>query len=119
MLPIPKPSPSSLSSSTPGTRYPLSHFLSYHCYSPKHFAYIAHVSHDVEPRTYVDAGSHPQWQVAMQSELQALGKNHTWTLTTLPHSKSPIGYKWVYKIKRRSDRTIELYKDHLVAKGYT
>ena len=55
----------------------------------------------------------------MQSELHALAENCTWTPTSLPLGKTHIGYKWVYKVKYRSDRTIECYKARLVAKGYT
>ncbi|KAL6323616.1 hypothetical protein AAG906_039210 [Vitis piasezkii] len=38
---------------------------------------------------------------AMRSELQALQANGTWTLTSLPTGKTPIGCRWVYKIKHR------------------
>uniref|UniRef100_A0A2N9FMT7 Reverse transcriptase Ty1/copia-type domain-containing protein n=1 Tax=Fagus sylvatica TaxID=28930 RepID=A0A2N9FMT7_FAGSY len=43
----------------------------------------------------------------------------TWDLVGLPASKSTISYKWVYKIKTRSDVTVDLYKAHLVAKRFT
>lgn len=33
--------------------------------------------------------------------------------------KIAIGCKWVYKVKRKSDGTIERHKARLVAKGYT
>uniref|UniRef100_A0A2N9GM47 Reverse transcriptase Ty1/copia-type domain-containing protein n=1 Tax=Fagus sylvatica TaxID=28930 RepID=A0A2N9GM47_FAGSY len=54
----------------------------------------------------------------MTEELQALEKTHTWDLVDLPHGKSAIGCKWVYKIKTKSDGCLERYKARLVAKGY-
>jgi hypothetical protein len=47
-----------------------------------------------------------------------LEKTHTWDLVDLPHGKSAIGCKWLYKIKTKFDGTIEWYKARLVAKGY-
>uniref|UniRef100_A0A2N9EMK3 Reverse transcriptase Ty1/copia-type domain-containing protein n=1 Tax=Fagus sylvatica TaxID=28930 RepID=A0A2N9EMK3_FAGSY len=54
----------------------------------------------------------------MIEELQVLEKTHTWHLVDLPRGKFAIGCKWVYKIKTKSDDTIEWYKARLVAKGY-
>ena len=45
-------------------------------------------------------------------------KTHTWDLVDLPPDKSIISCKWVYKIKTKSDGSIERYKAHLVAKRY-
>ena len=36
-----------------------------------------------------------------------------------PPGKLVVGCKWIYKIKTRSDRSIEWYKARLVAKGFT
>lgn len=55
----------------------------------------------------------------MGSEIQALEANKTWSLIPLPLRKYPIGCRWVYKIKHKSDGSIERYKACLVAKGYT
>lgn len=35
-----------------------------------------------------------------------------------PKGKNIIGCKWVYKVKRKADGTIDRYKARLVAKGY-
>ena len=55
----------------------------------------------------------------MKEELNALSKNHTWDLVTLPPGKSMVGCKWIYKIKTRSDGSIECYKARVVAKSFT
>ena len=54
----------------------------------------------------------------MTAEITALETNQTWSLTSLPPGKTPIGCKWVYKVKLRSNGTLERYKTRLVAKGY-
>ena len=55
----------------------------------------------------------------MKAEIKALEVNDTWVLIDLPSDKHPIGCKWVYKVKYKSDGIIEMYKLRLVAKGYT
>jgi histone deacetylase 1/2 len=54
----------------------------------------------------------------MDAEFQALLKNKTWHLVPPPRHKNIIGAKWVFKIKRKADGTIDRYKARLVAKGY-
>ena len=55
----------------------------------------------------------------MKEELDALTKNHTWDLVTLPPKQSVVGCKWIYKIKTCSDGSIKRYKTRLVVKGFT
>ncbi|PKI49669.1 hypothetical protein CRG98_029914 [Punica granatum] len=55
----------------------------------------------------------------MAEEIKALEANGTWTIECLPPRKRPIDSRWVYKIKRRADGSIERYKAQLVAKGFT
>jgi len=68
---------------------------------------------------YSQAASVPAWQDAMRKEFDALDANHTWDIVHLPPGKKPIGCKWVYKIKYKSDGTIERYKARLVIRGDT
>ena len=90
---------------------PLGHLHDYHCFSTI-------LSHH-EPNSFREASSNPLWQQAMTAELEVLAQTHTWDLVDLPPGKQPIGCKWVYKIKTRSDGFIERYKARLVAKGFT
>ena len=55
----------------------------------------------------------------MDTEMEALQKNKTWELVSLPIGKKPVGCKWVYIIKYRVDGSIERYKARLVAKDFT
>ncbi|KAB2618720.1 transcriptional corepressor LEUNIG-like [Pyrus ussuriensis x Pyrus communis] len=55
----------------------------------------------------------------MDTELQALEANQTWSMVSLPLGQRSIGCKWVFKIKYKSDGTIDRYKARLVAKGFT
>lgn len=51
--------------------------------------------------------------------MEALEKNNTWELISLPNGKKHVGCKWVYPIKYKADGSIETYKERLVAKGFT
>jgi hypothetical protein len=44
-------------------------------------------------------------------------ENKTWHLVPPPKGKNIIVYKWVYKIKKMVDGTVDRYKACLVSKG--
>ena len=71
-----------------------------------------------EPENLQVALADANWKNAMDDEYKALIANKTWHL--LPHSqgKNIIDCKWVYRIKRKADGTIDRYKARLVAKGF-
>lgn len=53
----------------------------------------------------------------MVAQIDALKSNNAWVLIELPAGKQPIGCKWVYKCKLKSDGTLERYKGVWLQKG--
>nr|KYP66984.1 Retrovirus-related Pol polyprotein from transposon TNT 1-94 [Cajanus cajan] len=73
---------------------------------------------DIEPSSYEEASRDSRWQDAMQKEVDALNANGTWEFVDASSDVVPIENKWVFKIKRHANGTIERFKARLVAKGY-
>jgi histone deacetylase 1/2 len=71
-----------------------------------------------EPRHFKAAMSIPHWRTAMEQEYQALLKNETWRLVPPKTGVNIIDSKWVFKVKKHADGSIERYKARLVAKGF-
>ncbi|XP_057761137.1 uncharacterized mitochondrial protein AtMg00820-like [Arachis stenosperma] len=55
----------------------------------------------------------------MKDELDALELNKTWRLVDCPAGVKPVGCKWVYRIKRKPDGSIDRYKARIMAKEFT
>ena len=71
-----------------------------------------------EPNTLEEALGDAHWRKAMHDEIVAPRKNKTWHLVPPQQGKNLIDCKWVFRIKRKSDGTIDRYKARLVAKGF-
>ena len=72
----------------------------------------------LEPTCVTQAVSHPEWREAMSSELTALMRHGTWDLIPPPINCHPVGCKWVFRVKRKVDGSVDKFKARLVAKGY-
>jgi transposase InsO family protein len=75
-----------------------------------------------DPKTLAQARSRsdwPQWQQAMDREIKALEDAGTWITVPRPPGKNIVSSKWVFRIKRKADGTIEKHKARLVARGFT
>lgn len=55
----------------------------------------------------------------MVEEIDSLIKNNTWSLEFLPEGRKAVKNKWVFRVKVKSNGTIERFKARLVAKGFT
>lgn len=101
------------------TKHPIQNKLSYKKFTQKYQQCVKKAENEHEPANYNEAIAHKEWKEAMSEELNALNKNKTWDLVQLPQNRRPIGSKWVYKIKYKSDGMVERYKARLVARGFS
>ena len=62
------------------------------------------------PTTFLQASKNPNWMAAMKDEFQALQATKTWDLFPFNLDYNLVGCKWVFKIKHKSDCSIERYK---------
>ncbi|KAL4283202.1 hypothetical protein GQ457_16G007940 [Hibiscus cannabinus] len=99
--------------------YPTEDHISTSQLSSDYTVFVANLSSSYEPVFYHQAVKYPEWRDAMTEELQAMESHHTWSVVSLPPGKQAIDCKWVYRIKRKADGSIDRYKARLVAKGFT
>ncbi|KAG2922339.1 hypothetical protein PC117_g16009 [Phytophthora cactorum] len=74
-----------------------------------------------EPSTFQEAVNGPDqvhWRKAIRAELKSMRLRGVFRAAKLPNGQRAIGTKWVFKIKRKADGSIEKYKARLVAKGF-
>jgi len=72
----------------------------------------------LEPTSVTQALTDPQWRAAMSFELTALIRHDTWHLVPPLTGCNIIGCKWVFRVKRLADGSIDRFKARLVAKGF-
>ncbi|KAL8127784.1 hypothetical protein AgCh_014637 [Apium graveolens] len=78
---------------------------------------IHHIPQPLEPTSVTQALKDPKWRLAMSSEFDALIHNGTWDLVPYTN-QNVISCKWIFRIKRNPDGSVNKYKARLVAKGF-
>jgi Reverse transcriptase (RNA-dependent DNA polymerase) len=99
--------------------YNIAQFISYSNISPVYGAFIASLDIISIPKCWQVTKDDPKWKSAMLEELEALDKNKTWELVSLPPGKKAVGCKWVFTVKQNPEGRVERYNARLVAKGYS
>jgi hypothetical protein len=75
----------------------------------------------MEPRTYAEAIACEQkheWEAAIKDELKSLIDNKTWDIVPRPPHSKVLDGRWVFKVKRNSDGSLDRFKARLVIRGY-
>ena len=74
-----------------------------------------------EPTNYQEAQKSedfPDWQHAVESEMNSIHANGTWDLVELPNNRKALPCRWVYRLKLTTDFRRPKYKARIVAKGF-
>ncbi|KAK4397738.1 hypothetical protein Sango_1249300 [Sesamum angolense] len=101
------------------TAHPLANSISYDHHSPSFHTFVASLSSTFVLRTYHEVVLHSKWKLAMVNEMPALISCNTWQLLSTPADANVVLCWWVFTLKYRADGSIDWYKVHLVAKGFT
>ena len=88
------------------------------------YALQSKLQHSVpsEPVHWKDIAGRPDaelWHAATMEEFSALLENGTFEPVKLPADRRAIGCRWVFKLKRKPDGSIDRYKARLVGKGFS
>ena len=86
-----------------------------------HYAALAFMLTD-EPADFneaMESDDKRQWAQAMDEEMAALEKTKTWSLVKRTPDMNVVKNKWVFRIKRKGDGSIDRYRARLVAKGFS
>src|SRR6266481_391516 len=85
-------------------------------------ALFTDTSVDKEPRTCAEARRRSDaalWEQSFKSELESLKQHNVYRVVEKPPGQKVIGSRWVCKVKRKLDGSIDKYKSRLVVKGYS
>ena len=76
----------------------------------------------IDPRTYAEAMSRPdtaEWEAACEDEHCAFERMGVYEVVPRPKDRKVVGSKWVFHIKWGPNNSIQKYKAHIVAQGFT
>ena len=49
-----------------------------------------------------------KWKEAMRSEMDSMSENQVWDLVNFPEGYTPIGCKWIFKVKTEKDGNVSI-----------
>ncbi|XP_070045888.1 uncharacterized protein [Nicotiana tomentosiformis] len=88
-------------------------------YTYAYYAAASTTSSLTKPHTFAQVTKHTYWQHAMSDEYTALLQNHTWTLVPPPPQTNIVGGKRIFHIKYKTDGSVDRFKVHLIAQGFS
>ena len=77
---------------------------------------------ETDPKSLAEVQSRPdwpRWKEAMDCKMSTLEKAGTWVTVPRLSDKNIVSSKWVFRVKRKADGSVDKYKARLVARGFT
>ena len=72
-----------------------------------------------ESSSFEEAMEDPAWVDSMVEECDSIVRNSAWEIVPRPEGKSVVGSRWIYKVKKAADGSVEKYKARFVARGFS
>ena len=91
----------------------------YEAGAPNSFYLFALFSPIYDPLTFEEYVEEEVWAQDMDEEIECIENNQTWELVDVPKYKYVINFKWIYKTKKDADANVQMYKERMVARGFT
>ena len=83
---------------------------------------VAKANEVTDPRTHAEAMARPdaaEWEMACDAERRAFEHMGVYEIVPCPKGRKVVRSRWVFRIKRGPDGTVQKYKARVVAQGYT
>ena len=61
----------------------------------------------------------PTWVDAMVEEYDSIVRNSAWEIVPRMVGKSVVGSRWIYKVKKADDGSVEKYKARFFSRGFS
>jgi hypothetical protein len=74
---------------------------------------------DEEPACFEEAIQKKEWEDSMTEEYRSIMKNEVREIVPSSKNKDVVSYRWLFKIKHATDRSIKKYKARFVARGFS
>jgi hypothetical protein len=84
--------------------------------------YVVDAVDEEEPKSYLEVVNGPNgdlWKEAVEKELGCLDKARTWDVVDRVAGKKKLGSRWVFKVKRLADGSVDKFKARFVAQGFS
>ncbi len=72
-----------------------------------------------EPSSFEEVVQKPVWVDVMVEEYDSIIQNYVWDVVPRPQDNSVVSSRWLYKVKKATNGSVEKHKVRFVARGFS